>query len=51
MESLRYDERITNRIKERTYQIPFPEESVRDIIARDNMRELAEVIRRGDECE
>ena len=51
LESLRYDERITNRIKERTYQIPFPEESVRDIIARDNMREMAEMIRRGDECE
>lgn len=51
LESLRYDDRITNRIKERTYQIPFPEESVRDIIARDNMRELAEMIRRGDECE
>lgn len=50
LESLRYDERITNRIKERTYQIPFPDESVRDIIARDNMRELAEMIRRGDEC-
>lgn len=50
LESLRYDDRITNRIKERTYQIPFPEESVRDIIARDNMRELAEMIRRGDEC-
>jgi len=45
LESLKYDERITNRIKERTYQIPFPEESVRDIIARDNMRELAEMIR------
>lgn len=49
LESLRYDERITNRIKERTYQIPFPDESVRDIIARDNMCELAEMIRRGDE--
>lgn len=45
LDSLKYDERITNRIKERTYQIPFPEESVRDIIARDNMRELAEMIR------
>lgn len=45
LESLRYDERIINRIKERTYQIPFPEESVRDIIARDNMRDLAEMIR------
>lgn len=50
LESLRYDERIINRIKERTYQIPFPEESVRNIIAKDNMHELAEMIRRSDEC-
>lgn len=49
LEALRYDERIIQRIKERTFQIPFPEESVRDIIARDNMRELAEMIRRGGE--
>ena len=38
--NLKYDDRITNRIKERTFQIPFPEESVRDIIAKNNMREL-----------
>lgn len=37
---LPYNDRITNRIKERTYQIPFPEESVRDIIAERNMQEL-----------
>lgn len=43
---LEYDDRIINRIKERTYQIPFPEESVRDIIARRNMRELADGIKR-----
>lgn len=49
LEFLKYDERIIQRIKERTYQIPFPDESVRDIIARDNMRELAEMIRRGDD--
>lgn len=40
LDSLKYDDRITNRIKERTFQIPFPEESVRDIIARENMKEL-----------
>lgn len=33
LETLQYDDRITNRIKERTYQIAFPEESVRDHIA------------------
>lgn len=37
---LKYDDRTTSRIKERTFQIPFPEESVRDIIARENMNEL-----------
>lgn len=40
LELLRYDDRITNRIKECVFQIPFPEESVRDIIAKDNFREL-----------
>lgn len=42
---LKYDNRITNRIKERTFQIPFPEESVRDIIARQNMVKLANGIK------
>lgn len=45
LESLKYDERITNRIKERTYQIPFPEESMRNIIAKRNMREITERIK------
>lgn len=40
LDLLKYDDRITNRIKERTFQIPFPEESVRDIIAIQNMNEL-----------
>lgn len=40
LDLLKYDDRITNRIKERTFQIPFPEESVRDIIASRNMNEL-----------
>lgn len=45
LELLEYDDRITTRIKERTFQIPFPEESVRDIIARQNMMELANEIK------
>lgn len=40
LDRLNYDDRITNRIKERTFPIPFPEESVRDLIAKNNMREL-----------
>lgn len=51
LEYLKYDDRIVNRIKERTFQIPFPEESVRDIIARENMHELYDGIRRLDGCE
>lgn len=38
----RYDDRITNRIKERTFQLHFPEESVRDLIAEQNRRALIE---------
>ena len=34
LEMLKYDDRITNRIKERSYIAHFPEESVRDVIAR-----------------
>lgn len=49
LEFLKYDERIIQRIKERTFQVPFPEESVRDIIAKRNMREMAEGIRRINE--
>lgn len=40
IEKLKYDSRISNRIKERTFQIPFPEESVREHIARKNAEEL-----------
>lgn len=39
--------RITNRIKERTYQIAFPEESVRDHIAERNQEEMIEKVMRG----
>lgn len=45
LNDLQYDDRITNRIKERTFQIPFPEESVRDIIAMNNMREIINAIK------
>ena len=47
LDLLEYDDRITNRIKERAFQIPFPEESVRDIISKRNMVELIKGIR-GD---
>ncbi len=41
---LSYDERITNRIRESTYQLPFPEESIRPQIAAKNMGELMEKV-------
>lgn len=47
LDLLKYDERITNRIKERTFQVPFPEESVREIIAKENMMELVKGIKNG----
>lgn len=48
LEALKYDDRIVNRIKERVFAIPFPEESVRDIIAKENMRELIKELKGGD---
>lgn len=33
LDELNYDDRITNRIKERVYQVHFPEESIRESIA------------------
>ena len=45
LNALKYDERITNRIKEKVFQIPFPEESVRDIIAKKNTGELVRGIK------
>lgn len=44
LETLQYDDRITNRIKERTYQIAFPEESVRDHIAEQLREEIIEKV-------
>lgn len=45
LKNIDYDERIVNRIKERTYQIPFPEESVREHIAEENRKELFDGIK------
>ncbi len=42
LDKLNYDDRITNRIKEKVYQISFPEESVREYIAENKQRELIE---------
>jgi len=47
LDKLNYDDRITNRIKERTYQIAFPEESVRDYIAEKNNQELINNLKGG----
>ncbi len=43
---LKYDERITNRILERSLEIPFPEESVREHIAERNKMKMIEGIGR-----
>lgn len=45
LEMLKYDDRIKNRILERTFQIPFPEESIREVIAKQNMMELINEMR------
>lgn len=45
LEMLKYDDRIKNRILERTFQIPFPEESIREVIAKQNMMELINKMR------
>lgn len=43
---LKYDERITNRILERTLEIPFPEESVREHIAEHNKMKMIQGMRK-----
>ena len=48
LETLQYDDRITNRIKERAYQIAFPEESVRDHIAEQHKAEIINKMMRGN---
>lgn len=40
LKTLQYDDRITSRIKEMCYLVYFPEESVRDLIAKKNMKEM-----------
>lgn len=47
LDSLQYDDRITNRIKERTYQIAFPEESVRDHIAEKHQEDMIQKLMDG----
>ena len=47
LDDLHYDDRITNRIKERVLQIPFPEESVRDHLAEELNQELLEGMNNG----
>lgn len=40
VDELTYDDRITNRIKERCYMLAFPNESIRDYISEKNMAEI-----------
>lgn len=40
VDDLKYDSRIKNRVQERTYQLPFPEESIRGQIAKENMSDM-----------
>lgn len=44
LETLDYDDRIINRIKEQAFQLHFPEESVRELIAYENSKMLADKI-------
>lgn len=47
IDNLAYDTRITNRIKERNYQIHFPEESIREGIAAARERKLKQEVQNG----
>lgn len=51
VDDLPYEERIASRIKENAYQIPFPEESVREHIAKKNMADLMERVSKFREKE
>lgn len=42
VERLKFDDRIKSRVQEMTYQIPFPEESVRESMARERNRKIME---------
>lgn len=44
---LPYDDRITNRILERSLEIPFPEESVREHIADERKKNMIAAIQKG----
>lgn len=45
LESIDYDERITNRIKERCYQLPFAEESLRENKAEDSRQMIEDILK------
>ena len=47
LDQLEYDKRITNRIKERVFQVHFPEESIRDGIARARQRKMEKEMANG----
>lgn len=47
LDNLQCDSRITNRIKERCFQVDFPEESVRERISSENRKQLMEAIYDG----
>lgn len=40
IDELQYNDRITNRIKETSYELHFPEESIREYIAVENVKNL-----------
>ena len=48
LDDLSYDDRIINRIKERVLQIPFPEESIRETLAKKLKEELREGVMAGE---
>jgi DNA replication protein DnaC len=47
LKKLRHDSRTINRIEERVYEIPFPEESVRHYLAEQHNEDMFEKIRRN----
>lgn len=44
IDNLMYDDRITNRIEEQTFQLRFPQESVRKIIRENHQAELKQIM-------
>lgn len=44
VDALEYDDRVTNRIKEKCFPLAFPNESVRDYIAEDNINRLKAIM-------